>query len=82
MLHVGNDARDHEGRALDLPMSDLVLDLLVARCAAGDGGWVFPANSRPGHVEEPRHYLDQVAAATGIAVTTHDLRSTIAESRR
>jgi hypothetical protein len=45
--------------------------LLVARRSAGDAKWVFPANSRSGHIEDPRHYLDQIAAATGISVTTH-----------
>ena len=30
---------------LDLPMSDFVHDLLVARRSIGDGKWVFPANS-------------------------------------
>ena len=64
------------GRALDLPMSDLVHDLLVRRRAAGDARFVFPANSRSGHVEEERYHLAQVAAATGIAVSAHDLRRT------
>ena len=44
---------------------------------------MFPANSRSGHVEEPRHFLEQVAKATGIEVSVHDLRRTfvsVAES--
>ena len=64
-------------------MSDLVCGLLQQRRAVGDAGWVFPANSRSGHIEEPRHYLEQVAAATGIVVSVHDLRRTfvsVAES--
>jgi integrase len=76
-------AKTKAGRALDLPMSDVVRDILVARRAAGDARWVFPANSRSGHVEEPRHYLDQVAAACGVSVSCHDLRRTfvsVAES--
>ena len=70
-------------RTLELPMSDLVYELLVRRREVGDAGWVFPANSRSGHVEEPRHYLEQVARATGIEVSVHDLRRTfvsVAES--
>jgi integrase len=70
-------------RALDLPMSDVVRDILVARRAAGDTRWVFPANSRSGHVEEPRFFLDQVAVASGVSVSCHDLRRTfvsVAES--
>ena len=70
-------------RTLELPTSDLVLDLLKRRREVGDAGWVFPANSKSGHVEEPRHFLEQVAKATGIEVSVHDLRRTfvsVAES--
>jgi integrase len=71
------------GRKLDLPMSDFVRDLLVARRAAGDTVWVFPSNSKSGHIEEPKFALQQVAATSGIRVSAHDLRrtyATIAES--
>ncbi|MGE0035649.1 MAG: tyrosine-type recombinase/integrase [Xanthobacteraceae bacterium] len=61
-------------RPLDLPMSDFVYDLLARRRALGDTTWVFPAPSRSGHIEEPRHPLDLVHAATGIYVSAHDLR--------
>jgi integrase len=64
------------GRKLDVPMSDVVRDLLVARRALGNARFVFPANSKSGHIEEPRAALDLVAAATGIAVSVHDLRRT------
>lgn len=78
----GSRAKTHE--ALDLPMSDLVFDILVARRAVGnDGGFVFPSDSKSGHLEEPRFALDRVADATGIRVTVHDLRRsfiTVAES--
>jgi integrase len=76
-------ARTKAARALDLPMSDVVRDILVARRAAGDARWVFPANSASGHVEEPRFFLDQVAAACRVSISCHDLRRTfvsIAES--
>jgi integrase len=66
-------------RRLDLPMTDYVRDLLIARRAIGnDGGWVFGADSRSGHIEEPRSGLEQVAKASGIAVTAHDLRRSYA----
>jgi integrase len=77
-------ARTKAGRRLDLPMSSFVRDLLVARRALGnDNGWVFGADSRSGHIEEPKFALDLVAQATGITVSAHDLRRTfvtIAES--
>jgi integrase len=63
-------------RAFDVPMADVVRDIFVARRAAGDAHWVFPANSRSGHVEEPRFFLEQVAAACGVSVSCHDLRRT------
>ena len=71
--------RTKAGRKLDLPMSSFVRDLLVARRAIGhENEFVFPADSRSGHIEEPRFHLDLIAEATGIAVSTHDLRRTFA----
>lgn len=72
------------GRKLDLPMSSFVRDLLVARRALGtEGKWVFAADSRSGHIAEPKFPLKLVAEATGITVSVHDLRRTfvtVAES--
>jgi integrase len=71
-------------RKMDLPMSSFVRDLLVARRALGDdGGWVFGADSASGHLEEPRSAFEQIAEATGIKVSAHDLRRsfvTVAEA--
>jgi integrase len=64
---------------LDLPLSDFLFDLLVARRAFGKDvrGWVFPSsNSKSGHIEEPKFALDQVEAICGIEVSPHDLRRT------
>ncbi len=79
--------RTKAGRKLDLPMSDYLYNLLVARRAEGmDGPYVFPARTRSGektHLQEPRFALDEVAKVTGINVTIHDLRRTfvtVAES--
>lgn len=77
--------RTKAGRRLDLPMSDFVYDLLAARRQVGrdTSGFVFPAASRSGHIEEPKHPLHLVAEATGIGVSAHDLRRTfitVAES--
>jgi integrase len=64
-------------RKLDLPMSSFVRDLLVARRNIGnDGPFVFNASSRSGHIEEPRFAFDQIAQATAIRVSPHDLRRT------
>ena len=71
------------GRALDLPMSDVVFEMLTARRALGDQKYVFPANSGSGHIEEPKFAFAQIAAACGVKVSVHDLRRTfitVAES--
>lgn len=75
--------RTKAGRKLDLPMSDVVFDMLVARRSLGNARYVFPSSSASGHVEEPRFALRQITVATGIHVSPHDLRRTfitIAES--
>jgi integrase len=77
--------RTKAGRKLDLPITDILRDILVTRQSIGcdASGFVFPANSRSGHIEEPRFALRLIAKATGIRVTVHDLRRTfitIAES--
>lgn len=65
------------GRKLDLPMTDVVHDLLQARQAVGrDGPFVFPAESKSGHLEEPAFPLKLIASATGIRISAHDLRRT------
>ena len=75
--------RTKAGRKLDLPMSDMVHDLLVARRGLGRDKFVFPSVSKSGHVEEPKFPLRLVAKACGVEVSAHDLRRTfvtIAES--
>lgn len=65
------------GRPLKLPTSNVVHDLMVARRAIGDTDWIFPADgSASGHIELPKFYFAQIAAATGIRVSPHDLRRT------
>jgi integrase len=69
--------RTKTGRPLDLPMTDFVRDLLIARRAIGnDGPFVFGADSKSGHLEEPKFPLQQVAETSGIKVSAHDLRRT------
>jgi integrase len=73
VIHIP-PASTKSGQPLDLPMSDFVRDLLVARRGLGDGEFVFPANSASRHIEEPRHPLDLVYRACGVYVSAHDLR--------
>jgi integrase len=61
-------------RACELPMSDAVFDLLVARRALGKDRYVFPGPGKSGHVTYLQHAFDDIAEQTGIAVSPHDLR--------
>lgn len=71
-------------RRANLPMTDFVTALLSERRSRGvEGPFVFPANTRSGHIEEPRFALQVVAKAIGIFISPHDLRRTflgVAES--
>jgi integrase len=68
--------RTKTGRKLDLPMTDVVRDLLVARRALGRERFVFPSVGKSGHITEPKTFLQEIARATGIRVSAHDLRRT------
>jgi integrase len=66
---------------LDLPMSDAVRDVLIARRGMSGTKFVFsPANSKSGHIEEPKSALAEVAARCGVRVSVHDLRRTFAST--
>jgi integrase len=62
------------GRKLDLPMTDIVFDLLVARRAIGKDKFVFPSNGANGYFRESQYPLGLVARRTGIQMQAHDLR--------
>jgi integrase len=64
------------GRKLDLPITEPVLEIFKRREAEGRERFVFAADSRSGHIEEPRHPLDIIAERTGIRISAHDLRRT------
>jgi integrase len=69
---------------LELPMSDIVHDLLVKRRALGNaGGFVFPGKSEGRFIIGTTAPLRTVAKACGVQISAHDLRRgfiTIAES--
>jgi integrase len=70
-------------KKLDLPMSDFVHDLLVARRALGNSGYLFPGKCEGRFIIGTTAPLKTVAEATGVQVSAHDLRRgfiTIAES--
>lgn len=69
-------ARTKAGRALDLPMSGFVLDLLRSRRTSGEGVFVFPTRSKSGFIQDASFALQLVANETGIEICAHDLRRT------
>jgi integrase len=79
IIHLPREATKAK-RALDLPMSDAVHDLLVTRrTRSGNGEFVFPGQGKKvGHITSATWALKQVEKATGIRVSPHDLRRTFA----
>ncbi len=76
----GEDVKNKQD--FKLPMSDVVFDLLVARRARGIiGEFVFPANSKSGHIEEPKDAFGAIEEETGIKASPHDLEKDIRNSR-
>ena len=70
-------ARTKNGSRLDLPMTDFVGDLLVARRSLGrDGPFVFPGSGARGCLQEPKGFFREIAAACGVTASPHDLRRT------
>lgn len=65
-------------RELDLPMSDFLYDLLVARRALGfENDYVFPGEGKMGYLNDPTRALRQAGTACGIPnLAPHDLRRT------
>jgi integrase len=59
---------------VDLPMSDFVAGMLVARRRIGNTGFVFPAASATGRIANTKYYFHQIAAAVGQRYSIHDLR--------
>jgi integrase len=62
---------------VDLPTSNLVHDLLVARRSIGNtGDYIFPALSKTGYITLPKFYFRKIYEATGLRHSIHDLRQT------
>jgi integrase len=78
LLHLP-EGRMKGKKALKLPMSDLVHQILLARRTIGrEGSFVFPGYGKSGHCESFTYALSQIGDVTGIKVSPHDLRRTYA----
>jgi integrase len=69
-------ANTKANRKLELPLTDVTFKLLKERRKLGRTQYVFFANSKSGHVEEPKSFFADIAAASGVQISPHDLRRT------
>ena len=75
LIHLPS-ARTKTRKPLDIPMCDVVRDLLVARRQLGDGTFVFPSYGASGHLEHVGAAVQMLREKTGIEFSAHDLRRT------
>lgn len=57
-------------------MSDFIHDIFLRRRVASSGEYVFPADSKSGHIVESRKAMLKVAELSGVPFTIHDGRRT------
>jgi integrase len=79
MIHLPREVTKAK-RALDLPMSAQLFDILVARRGLVKGSaYVFPGRvGKPGFFTSHNHAFKEIEKASGIKVSAHDLRRTFA----
>jgi integrase len=69
--------RTKNGDPLELPLSNFLFELLLARREADpEGEWVFPGPGATGHIVETKKFYSRVAKSSGITFTLHCLRRT------
>ncbi|NEZ03781.1 tyrosine-type recombinase/integrase [Wenzhouxiangella sp. XN201] len=66
------DTKNRE--SVTLPLSGPAAAIIRER--GNDAGYVFPARSGKGHINDVRGQLERLAEETGITVTAHDIRRT------
>lgn len=71
------------GRPMQLPLSDYLVDMLTQCKANSASPFVFPGDGKSGYLVEPKRQIAKVIEQTALPFTMHDLRRTfvtIAES--
>jgi integrase len=75
-LHIPGERRKNK-KALEIPISEFVVEILKRRLASKENAFVFPGNTKDGYIAEGgRFALRQIAKMTGIQVSHHGLRRT------
>jgi integrase len=69
-------ANAKNGELHEIPMSSHVRGLLIARRVLQEGQWLFPADSRSGHISDVKFAIAEVTKRCGIGFSAHDLRRT------
>jgi integrase len=69
-------SRTKANRKLDLPVTDVVREILETRRAPGKATHVFPSNGGRGYIRDAKFILRQIAMTSGISISAHDLRRT------
>jgi integrase len=62
------------GKRLTLPLTDVIFKLLKERQSLGRTEYVFFGNGAAGHLQEPKSFFADIAAASGVQISPHDLR--------
>ncbi|HLK53291.1 MAG TPA: tyrosine-type recombinase/integrase, partial [Candidatus Angelobacter sp.] len=60
------DSKTPDGKRM-VPMSDRVFDLLFVRCGDRKEGWLFPANSKSGHIRTIDKQFHAARKAAGLS---------------
>jgi len=71
------------GRPMQLPLSDYLVDMLTIRKADSNSAFIFPGDGVRGYLVEPKKQIAKVIEKSELTFTMHDLRRTfvtIAES--
>jgi integrase len=71
-LHI---AETKSGEPLDIPLSNHVVEILKKRKERIQSQWIFPSNSRVGHVTNTAQF-DREIGVLGVKVYPHLLRKT------
>ena len=77
------DQRSKNHHPLELPLTDALMEIIERRRSESKSEWVFPADSKSGHVENPQWTTNKLSEIIGQHFSIHDLRRTyitIAES--